>query len=146
MLKPRFEGAFIDGFHKFTEDVTKFVPAGTLVMKDPNAPADTVTVTDGTAVWGILAQDVYMNPGPKFYLPRNNYEAMAGDQVGIYTMDGYFETDQFEPGTYTPGATLYAGANGKLTDVPGTVAVGQVVRKEGETLLFYFKRPHATED
>lgn len=142
MLKARFEGAFIDIFHKITDNVTEHIPAGTLVMKDPASPADTVKVSDGTAVWGILSQDVYLNPGQKFLLPFNNFEGYPGDHVGLYTTDGYFETDQFEAGgTYAPGATLYASANGKLTDVPGTIAVGEVIRKDGDLLFFYFKRP-----
>ena len=149
-LKAIFEPAHIDIFHRVPGDITAPIAAGTFVMKDED-DAELVEVSDGTAFWGILSQDVYLNPGDKFTLPHMNFEAYPGDQVGIYTEPGYFKTDQYVSGTYTPGADLYVTSEGKLTDVlddteeapapskkTGTLKVGNVVKKDVDGLFFYF--------
>lgn len=128
MLNVVYEPSYIDIFHKIDTNVE--VPAGTILMKKDG---DTVKVSDGTAVWGVLSQDVFINPGNRFALPYNAHEAYAGDYVGIYH-DGMFETDQFEDGSYTPGAKLYAGESGKFA-ATGTIVVGKVVNKIGNKLF-----------
>lgn len=149
MLKVILEPAHIDIFHKTATNLTSPILAGTIVSKNALAATE-VAVSDGTGYWGILAQDVLLNPGSKFVLPSLNYEAYPGDFVGIYTEPGYFKTDQFVEGTYTPGADLYITSEGKLTDVEdteaspaptkttGTVKIGKVVSLGTDGLFFYF--------
>ena len=148
-LRAIFEPVHIDIFHKVGTDIVAEIPAGTFVAKDVEN-AELVNVSDGTDFWGVLAQHVYLNPGDKFVRPTNNYEAYPGEQVGIYTEPGYFKTDQYVEGTYTPGADLYITSEGKLTDVKdeqaepaptettGVVKVGRVVKEDVDGLLFYF--------
>ena len=134
MIKVRFEPHYIDIFHriKLGNGVTK-LNAGTILMKDATDP-NVVTASDGTAVWGVLSQDVYVSPGNEYALPYNDHRAYDGDFVGIYH-EGMFETDQFvETDTYTPGATVYVSSNGKFA-ASGTVPVGKVVRKDSNTLF-----------
>jgi len=133
MIKVRFEPHYIDIFHriKLGDGVTK-LNAGTILMKDATDP-NVVTASNGSAVWGVLSQDVYVSPGNEYALPYNDHRAYDGDFVGIYH-EGMFETDQFEDGTYTPGATVYVSSNGKFA-ASGTVAVGKVVRKDSNTLF-----------
>lgn len=134
MIKVRFEPHYIDIFHriKLGEGVTK-LNAGTILMKDATDPS-VVKASTGSAVWGVLSQDVYVSPGNEYALPYNDHRAYDGDFVGIYH-EGMFETDQFEDGTYTPGATVYVSDNGKFTASSGNVAVGKVVRKDSNTLF-----------
>jgi len=139
VIKVRFEPHYIDIFHriKLGNGVRK-LNAGTILMKD-TANAEYVTVSDGTAVWGVLSQDVYVSPGNEYALPYNDHRAYDGDFVGIYH-EGMFETDQFEEdGTYDPGATVYVSNNGKFaaadSSATGNVAVGKVVRKDSNTLF-----------
>lgn len=133
MIKVRFEPHYIDIFHriKLGNGVTK-LNAGTILMKD-TTNAEYVKVSNGNSVWGVLSQDVYVSPGNEYALPYNDHRAYNGDFVGIYH-EGMFETDQFETGTYNPGATVYASNNGKFA-ASGTVAVGKVVRKDSNTLF-----------
>jgi predicted RecA/RadA family phage recombinase len=134
MIKVRFEPHYIDIFHriKLGDGVTK-LNAGTILMKDATDPS-VVKASTGSAVWGVLSQDVYVRPGNEYALPYNDHRAYDGDFVGIYH-EGMFETDQFETGTYTPGATVYVSNNGKFTASSGNVAVGKVVRKDSNTLF-----------
>lgn len=143
MLKFEFEPHFIDIYHKFDKTITATVPAGVFVMKKD---ADTVTVSDGTKVWGLLAQNVHVNPGPEYALVSNDNRAYAGDQVGIYVSPGMFWTDQFV-GTPQPGDTLYVTSEGKLTatkaeDNPtasaGVIAVGKAAKTHNGQLLFVY--------
>lgn len=46
-------------------------------------------------------------------------ETVGSGKITVYTGIGEFYTDQFETGTYTPGAKLYVSANGKLTPTDG---------------------------
>lgn len=134
MIKVRFEPHYIDIFHriKLGDGVTK-LNAGTILMKDATDP-NVVKASNGTAVWGVLSQDVYVSPGNEYALPYNDHRAYDGDFVGIYH-EGMFETDQFvETGTYTPGATVFVSSNGKFA-ATGNVAVGKVVRKDSNTLF-----------
>ena len=134
MIKVRFEPHYIDIFHriKLGDGVTK-LNAGTILMKDATDP-NVVTASDGSAVWGVLSQDVYVSPGNEYALPYNDHRAYDGDFVGIYH-EGMFETDQFvETDTYNPGATVYVSENGKFA-ASGSVPVGKVVRKDSNTLF-----------
>ena len=133
MIKVRFEPHYIDIFHriKLGAGVRK-LNAGTILMKD-TTNAEYVTVSNGTDFWGVLSQDVYVSPGNEYALPYNDHRAYDGDFVGIYH-EGMFETDQFEDGTYNPGATVYVSNNGKFA-ASGNVPVGKVVRKDSNTLF-----------
>lgn len=140
MLKAVFEDRQIDIFHKM-ETETAVIPAGTIVMKDPTDP-EKVVVSDGTAAWGILSQNLYPAPPQGTFRPYNDFEAYSGDLVGIYHQ-GYYETDQYVGDAFTPGQTLYVTANGKLTGIEGepsattgNVAVGKFIKMKGSNLFF----------
>ena len=141
MLKAVYEPQHIDIFHKVSAELTEPIAAGTFVMKDAD-DAELVEVSDGTAVWGVLSQNVHLNPGSKFALPYNNFEAYPGDFVGIYTT-GYFKTDQFVEATYEPGEALFVTNAGKLTNdeaapsaTEGNLKVGYVVSATEEELFY----------
>lgn len=149
-LKAVFEPAHIDIFHTIDATLAHDVPAGRIVMKNPDN-GNEVLVSDGSAAYGVLSQNVYVRPTvPGVVLPYNNFEAYVGDPVGIYTEDCYLKTDQYVSGTYNPGDKLYVTSEGKLTneqDADGTatattghVVVGEVIRVEGDMLFFLFKR------
>lgn len=152
MLRAIQEPLSIDIFHRYTEGsaLTSVVPAGTIVMKTGE---DTVQVSDGTSVLGVLSQNVFPRPGSQYFLPYLNYQAYDGDPVGVYRDAGVFLTDQFVEGTYTPGSPLYVTNKGQLTDAlddvsatAGNINVGEVIRLEGDLLLFHFNgHPTVTE-
>jgi hypothetical protein len=145
MLHAIYEPKIIDSLHRISPDIESNILAGTFVMKDPQSTVgDELIPSDGTDYWGILAQDVYLNPGSTFARPHLNFQAYSGDQVGVYTTAGYFKTDRYvEGGDYEPGAELYISEDGILTDdAPDNdpVSVGRVVSMDSDGLLvFYFR-------
>lgn len=95
--------------------------AGDICMLDQ--ATGTVKVSDGSAAFGVFAQDVkdFTAGGYRSMLDTT---AGVGEPVGIYQDGGVFETDNIVGGTYKVGDTLYVTSEGKLSNVKSTADVG----------------------
>lgn len=95
--------------------------AGDICMLDQ--ATGTVKVSDGSAAFGVFAQDVkdFTAGGYRSMLDTT---AGVGEPVGIYQDGGVFETDNIVEGTYKVGDTLYVTSKGKLSNVKSTAEDG----------------------
>lgn len=110
MLNAKYEG-ILTVYYKINEAAK----AGQVVML-PDDKANEVVISDGTAAYGFLAQDVYDVPKDE-YRPLVGERAYKGELVGVYTQGGVYYTDQYVEGTYKPGEDLFVTSEGLLTNV-----------------------------
>jgi hypothetical protein len=131
------------------------ISAGIVVMLDdsdtndePEDPTN-VVVSDGTAAYGLLAQQIIAPPSDASYDSMEqvvvDYEltplsvskkAYAGKPVGVFVNGGVFITDMYVADV-VPGDTLYVTTEGKLTPTYATTATtsaGNVAVAVAETV------------
>lgn len=131
------------------------ISAGTVVMldttetnDDPEEPSK-VEVSDGTAAYGLLAQEIIAPPSDASYDSMSqvvvDYEltplsvskkAYAGKPVGVFINGGVFITDMYVADV-APGDTLYVTTEGKLTPnyaTAATTTAGSVAVAVAETV------------
>jgi hypothetical protein len=139
MIKPRYERVttiFCDTAADIADSAA--IAAGVVVMLNPadtNADADEPTgilVSDGTAAYGLLAQQIIAPPDEASYdsmeqvvvdyamTPLSvSQKAYAGTPVGVFICGGVFITDMYVADVQ-PGDLLYVTSAGLLTPTYAT--------------------------